>query len=187
MRFRIVVAGASMGGLKAIVAVLSSLPADFAVPIAIVQHRSRHGDRLEKFLSERSPIPLHGVEDKDEFDRGRVYLAPADYHLLVEKEGFALSTDAPVMNSRPSIDVLFESAAEAFGRAVIGVVLTGANKDGACGGRRIKERGGLLICEDPATAESPTMPADAIRAAEPDHVLRLEEIGPLLVRLVCEQ
>ncbi len=172
--YRIVVAGASMGGRNAISVLLRSLPPDFPLPIAIVMHRTRHGDQLERTLGVLS------VEDKDELRPGRAYLAPPDYHLLVQEDGFALSTEDKVRNSRPSIDVLFESAAEAFGPAVIAVVLTGANEDGARGARRIKQCGGAVICQDPRTAESPIMPAAAIEAAQPEHVLALEEIGPML-------
>lgn len=186
MRFRIVVLGASLGGLDAIAALLAGLPADFPLPVAVVQHRTRRSGGLGAFFLERSRIPVHEVEDKEEFERGRIYLAPADFHLLVEKDSFALSTEGPVMNSRPSIDVLFESAAEALGSAVIGVVLTGASEDGAAGARKIKRRGGIVICQDPRTAESSTMPAAAIRAADPNYVVCLEETGPLLVRLAGE-
>jgi two-component system, chemotaxis family, protein-glutamate methylesterase/glutaminase len=110
-----------------------------------------------------------------------VYFAPADYHLLVEKGEFSLSVDEVVHHSRPSIDVLFESAADAYGPALIGVILTGANDDGAAGVKRIKSRGGLVVAQDPKTAEAPAMPAAAIATGAVDQVLPLEQIGPFLV------
>lgn len=111
------------------------------------------------------------VDDKDELVPGRVYVAPADYHLLVEPGGFALSTDERVQHSRPSIDVALESAADAYGAAVVGVILTGANADGAQGLARVKRRGGVAVVQDPADAERGTMPAAALAATEVDATL----------------
>lgn len=183
MDFKLVVIGASLGGLKALVAILSKLPANFPLPVAIVQHRTReNGDSLRATLQVISNLVLEEPDDKAEIRPGRVYLAPPNYHLLVEKGHFALSTDSPVEYSRPSIDVLFESAALAYGASLIGVVLTGANRDGARGARVIKDCGGYVIVQDPLTAESPTMPEAALALAEADQVLALEEIGNALVR-----
>jgi two-component system chemotaxis response regulator CheB len=115
-----------------------------------------------------------------------VYLAPPDYHLLVERGSFALSVDERVQNARPSIDVLFESAADAYGEGVIGVILTGANQDGAAGLAKIKERGGVAIVQDPSGAERRTMPDAAIAATVADAVLPLDEIGRFIYGLCLE-
>jgi len=121
------------------------------------------------------------VEDKDLIAAGRVYLAPPDYHVLVEKGRFALSTDEPVHHARPSIDVLFESAADAYTTGVIGVILTGMSSDGALGAARIKARGGLIVIQDPDTAEGKVMPRAAMAQCDAHHLLALAEIGPFLV------
>jgi two-component system chemotaxis response regulator CheB len=121
------------------------------------------------------------AEDKQWIEAGKVYLAPADYHLLVGKGEFNLSVDDAVRHSRPSVDVLFESAADAYGPALVAIVLTGANADGAEGARRVKQRGGIVIVQDPKTAEAPTMPEAVIASGVVDQILRLEEIAAFLV------
>jgi two-component system, chemotaxis family, protein-glutamate methylesterase/glutaminase len=123
------------------------------------------------------------VEDKDEIVPGNVYLAPPDYHLLIEPSYFALSTDEPVSYARPSIDVLFESAADIYAEQVIGVILTGANQDGIAGLKRVKARGGMTIVQEPGTAESDITPKAAISAVEVDEILPLRDIPHLLVKL----
>jgi two-component system, chemotaxis family, protein-glutamate methylesterase/glutaminase len=161
--YKLIVIGTSLGGVTALRVLLSGLPTNFLVPIAIVQHRHRDSDNeLSKFLQQQTPLPIREVEDKDELVAGHIYLAPADYHLLIESGYFSLSTDDPVSYSRPSIDVLFESAADAYAEQVIGVILTGANQDGAKGLAKIKARGGVAIVQEPSTAESPTMPEAAL-------------------------
>ena len=186
MQYEIVVVGTSLGGLKALQTLLAGLPKDFPLPVAIVQHRGKaSGDGLAAFLQTASALQVREAEDKEPIVPGMVYLAPADYHLLVESGAFMLSTEAPVAFSRPSVDVLFESAADAYGAGVIGVVLTGANIDGARGAVAIKRRGGLVVVQDPATAEAVAMP-EAARAAGCDHILPLLDIPPFLVRLVSE-
>ncbi len=177
----IVVVGASLGGLRSLKTLLGGLAADFQAPVAIVQHRhAGSDDGLSGLLQKHTALPVAEVEDKQAIVPGRVYLAPADYHLLVDEASFALSTDAVVCHSRPSVDVLFESAANACGARVIGVILSGANRDGADGLAAIKRRGGVAVVQDPATAESGTMPQAAIAAAEVDRILPLEEIAPFL-------
>lgn len=185
MKYELVVIGASMGGLRALQTVLSALPATFAAPVAIVQHRGNDADEtLTMLLQRKSAMPVVEAEDKQTLEAGYVYLAPPDYHLLVEPGHFALSTGDPVGHARPSIDVLFESAADAYGARAVGVILTGASDDGAQGLGRIHARGGLTIVQDPATAEAPMMPA-AARAAVPEaKVLSLEEIGAFLIAAV---
>jgi two-component system, chemotaxis family, protein-glutamate methylesterase/glutaminase len=178
--------GASWGGLHAVETVLDRLPDGFTTPIAIAQHRAvdSGSGALAHVLSLRSGIDVREVGDKDAIEPGGVYLAPADYHLLVEPTGFALSTEAVVQHSRPSIDVLLDSAADTYGGRLIAVILTGANDDGAYGIRRVKRRGGVTIAQDPSTAARREMPEAAIATGAVDHVLPLEDIGPRLGELV---
>lgn len=184
MGFELVVVGTSLGGLHALEVLLCGLPKSFPVPVAVVQHRHKDSENtLSAFLQQYSPLPLKEPEDKEVIVPGRVYLAPADYHLLVEAGSFALSTEAPASYARPSIDVLFESAADAYAERVIGVILTGANHDGAQGLAKIKACGGWAMVQEPATAFSPTMPKAAIAAVTADWILPLEDIAPFLVKL----
>jgi two-component system, chemotaxis family, protein-glutamate methylesterase/glutaminase len=183
---RIIVIGTSLGGLNALTVLLRRLPASLPVPIAVVQHRGTGDDgALAELLNQTSELRVVDAEDKMPIAPGHVYLAPPDYHLLVEADGtLALSTDAHVRSARPSIDVLFESAAQAFGPRAIAVVLTGASADGADGLRSIKEKGGLAIVEDPSTAECAIMPAAALAAAPVASVLPLNRIPDYLTALV---
>lgn len=180
----LIVIGCSLGGMQALKVVLQALPADFPVPVAITQHRHKASNEgLPSFLRRVSNLCVIDVEDKQWIKPNCVYLAPADYHLLVERGTFSLSVEAAVAYSRPSIDVLFESAADAYRDRVVGVILTGANADGARGARRIKNSGGFIVVQDPATAEAPTMPQAAIDTARVDRILPLDKIGPFLVEL----
>jgi|SRR5579871_5963865 len=182
--YEIVVVGTSLGGLEALETLLSGLPTDFPLPLAIVQHRRAGSDgMLADLLRRHSALPVEEPHDKEEIAAGRVYLAPADYHLMVEPGMFALSTEGPVRYARPSIDVLFTTAADAYAHRVIAVVLTGANDDGAQGAARVKAAGGLLIVQAPETAESAAMPGAALAAAPADRVLPLAEIAPCLTCL----
>lgn len=183
---RIIVIGTSLGGLNALTVLLRRLPPTMPVPIAVVQHRGTGDDgALVELLNQTSQLKVVDAEDKMAIAPGYVYLAPPDYHLLVEADGtLALSTDVHVRSARPSIDVLFESAAEAFGPRAIAVVLTGASADGADGLRCIKEKGGLAIVEDPSTAECAIMPAAALAAAPVASVLPLSRIADYLTALV---
>ena len=182
--FELVVIGCSLGGMRALQLVLGALPAQFPVPVAVVQHRHKASNEgLPAFLRKSSKLKVVDVDDKLWIKPGTVYLAPADYHLLVERGLFTLSVDDRVSHSRPSIDVLFESAADAYGDKVVGVVLTGSNDDGARGVKRIKKRDGFVVAQDPKTAEAPEMPQAAIAAARVDRILPLERIGPFLVEL----
>ena len=185
MAYEIVVVGTSLGGLTALETILSGLPGSFPLPLVVVQHRSvESGAALNRILQRHSPLRVLEAQDKEPVLPGRVYLAPPDYHLLVDDGCLSLSTEGPVCYARPSIDVLFETAADACGPGVIGVVLTGASDDGAKGAVHIKRRGGRVVVQDPATAESPVMPRSAIAAAAVDRVLPLEEIAGYLSRLV---
>lgn len=181
---RVVVIGASAGGLRAIQTLLGGLESDFPWPVVIVQHRARESDSgLCGFLQRSSRLRVSEPEDKEAIRTGRAYLAPRDYHLLVEAGHFALSTEAPLWHARPSIDVLFESAADSCGAGAIGVILTGANADGAAGLARIKASGGVAVVQDPATAESSEMPESAIAATVVDRVLPLPAISSYLADL----
>ena len=184
MTYAIVVIGASLGGLRAMQQILSALPSQFPLPIALVQHREPGSDdTLEGLLQTASALPVVEILDKQIILPGRVYVAPADYHTLVEDGHFALSTDEPVNHSRPSIDVLFESVADAYGERVIGVVLTGANDDGARGLALIKARGGLAVVQDPGTAEASAMPKAALKAVAGAPAMPVEGIGRFLVKM----
>jgi two-component system chemotaxis response regulator CheB len=161
----VVVIGASWGGLHALGTIVAELPAGFAVPVVVVQHRSRHAEGLlAELLQGMTPLQVCEAEDKEPMRPGHVYVAPADYHLLVDGALLSLSVDAAVRWSRPSIDVTLSSAADACGACAVGVVLTGANDDGARGLRHVLDRGGYGIVQDPNTAEVRTMPEAAIRA-----------------------
>ncbi len=183
MTFEIVVIGTSYGGLSALQEVLPALAPDFGMPVVIVQHRGKDSDNLCEFLQRHSALPLSEPNDKEAIAPGRVYLAPRDYHLLIEKDGFALSTEAPVGYARPSVNVLFESAADIYQEHVVGVVLTGANTDGARGLAKIKAYGGLCVVEDPAGAKSRGMPEAAIAATSVDAILPLPKIASFLNQL----
>jgi two-component system chemotaxis response regulator CheB len=181
----IVVIGTSTGGLKALQTLLSGLSADFPLPVVIVQHRGSSPENgLCEFLAQSSRLPVTEPEDKEPVLSGRAYLAPRDYHLLIENRSFALSVDHAVAYARPSIDVLFECAADEYGDGVIGVILTGANNDGARGLAKISAQGGLTLVENPETAASHEMPRAALSRITADWVLPLEEIAPHLNKLV---
>jgi two-component system chemotaxis response regulator CheB len=175
--------GASWGGLKALRALAHGLPAHFRIPITFVQHRSKESADLRDLLQDCTSLKVCEVEDKQPIMGGYVYLAPPDYHLLVDGDVFSLSVDEPVRFSRPSIDVFFESVAGRFGAEAVGVVLTGANEDGAEGLRQIAARGGLAVVQDPRTAESPIMPRAALRVVPSAHILPLERMTPYLISL----
>jgi two-component system chemotaxis response regulator CheB len=186
----LVVIGASWGGLNALTTVLPSLVReDLRATVVIAQHRSPESSEgvLPQLLGYSSTVPVHEAADKETIEPATIYVAPPDYHLLIEDGHFALATDERVQFARPSIDVLFETAAEAYGARVLGLILTGANADGAAGLRSIHAHGGLAVVQDPATAEKSTMPAAALAATPVDAVLPLEEIGPFLVRHCCEE
>ncbi len=179
----IVMIGVSAGGLDAVCTLLRGLPSDFGMAVVVVQHRSKESDALCEVLQDCTSLLVQEVVDKAPVEPGNVYLAPPDYHLLLEPGYFSLSTDDPVMYSRPSIDVAFESAADVYGPRAVGVVLTGANHDGSRGLRRIADRGGHTLVQDPRTAEVAVMPTAARRAAPEAEVLTLERIAARLVTL----
>jgi two-component system, chemotaxis family, protein-glutamate methylesterase/glutaminase len=181
----LVVIGASWGGLNALSKLFAAMPAEFPVPIVVVQHRSRHADNLlASLLQDITPLRVVDVEDKEPLEAHSVFIAPANYHLLIESGHLSLTTDPLVRFSRPSIDVTFFSAGDAYRARTVAVVLTGANDDGSRGLRHVVDLGGKGIIQDPATAESPTMPASAVKAVPEAEVLPLEEIAPRLVAMV---
>ena len=178
-----VVMGASAGGLAAFQTILAGLPEEFPASVMVVQHRQAAAvDLLPDLLARVCPLPVESAADKTLLCPGQVYVAPPNYHLLVERGGsLSLSVDPRVSYARPSIDVLFETAAAAFGERLIGVLLTGANHDGTAGFRAIKNHGGLTVAQDPETAEARLMPLTAVRAGVVDVVLPLDEIAKFLV------
>lgn len=184
-RFKAVVLGASAGGLEAMSTIFSMLPGDFELPVIVAQHLSPATDGFRfGFYNDLTPLTVKEADDKEAIRKGYIYMAPANYHLLIERdETFALNIDEKVNYSRPSIDVLFESAARVWGSRLIGLLLTGANSDGSRGMGVIKERGGLTIVQDPETAPHPAMPRFAIDSGVVDRVLSLEGIGLFLKKI----
>ena len=188
-RLEAVAIGVSSGGLEALKIVLPSLPADFPAPLLIVYHQGPRQDSfVVGYLNEQSRIEVVEAEEKEPLRPGVAYLAPPNYHLLVEEDKtLTLTTEDRVCFARPSVDVLFETAAEAFGPGLVGLVLTGANHDGSQGLKYIKQRGGLALVQNPETAEMGAMPRSALEAVEVDGVLELEEIGPRLMELFARR
>lgn len=186
MKYRAIVIGASAGGMDAIKSILMPLQEEFQVPILIVQHLGPHSDGyMARHLNELCKINVKEADEKEKIIPGNVYIAPSNYHLLVEKdETLSLTVDPKVNYSRPSIDVLFESAAEVYENELIGIILTGGNGDGSKGLKRIKEFGGLAIVQDPRTAEADFMPKAAMKASEVDYILSLNKISNKLIKLV---
>ncbi len=180
-----VVIGLSLGGLKALEMILSQLEADFALPVMVVQHRAPDSDDfLSQHIDEVCALHVTDAADKMPIEAGYVYFAPPGYHLQVEPDRTqSLSVDPPIQWSRPSIDVLFETAAEVYRERLVGIVMTGTNTDGSSGLIRIKQLGGCTVVQDPHTAQAPEMPTAAIAAAQPDHILPLESIGGFLASL----
>lgn len=186
---RAVAIGASAGGVQALSAILPALPVDYPLPVLVVVHVPPDRDNaLVPLFQSKCRVAVKEAEDKEPALPGVVYFAPSDYHLMVELDGsLALSSDEHVNHSRPSIDVLFETAADAFGPGVAAVVLTGANSDGANGLRAIVEAGGQALVEDPAAAYAQAMPAAAVAACPAADVLPLPAIAPHLLSLAPAQ
>jgi two-component system chemotaxis response regulator CheB len=182
-----VAVGASAGGIDALFALFEQLPAGIRAPIVTVLHLpEQHESRLVQVFAHRLRIPVEEAQPHAPVAAGTVYFAPPGYHLLVEADhSFSLSCEPPVLFSRPSIDVLLESCAEAWRGRLVGIVLTGANEDGARGLARIAALGGLTAVQDPAEAAHPAMPTAAIRAADPDYVLPLAGLRSLLQTVVA--
>lgn len=184
-KYSAIVIGVSAGGLAALDLILPRLNSDFSLPILIVQHISPTSESyLPQHFNVRCSLQAKEAEDKIPIEEGTIYFAPPNYHLMVECDrNIALSIDPKVNFSRPAVDVLFETAANAYGKELVGLVLTGGNSDGAIGLAKIKQRGGLTMVQDPKTAEADAMPHAAIEAAKPDHILPLKDIGDFLNRV----
>lgn len=184
-RIEAVVIGASAGGIDALLALLPPLPASYRLPVVCILHiPSDRDSRLAELFAERLNLPAREAADKAPLEPGTVYFAPPAYHLSIEADrSFSLSQEPPVHFARPSIDVLLASAADTYGPGLAAILLTGANHDGADGMARVRACGGLAVVQDPAEAQSATMPAEAIRRASPDLVLPLARIGALLPML----
>lgn len=180
-----VVIGASAGGVDALMTLLPGLPPTFGLPIVVVLHLPEgRPSLLAHIFGLRLSMPVREASDKENIAPSTVYFAPPGYHLSVEQDrSFSLSCEAPVHFSRPSIDLLMESAADAYGPALAGILLTGANFDGAAGLAKIKERGGYTIVQNPAQAQVATMPQAALRQHTPDLILDLQDIRSLLPQL----
>lgn len=184
-RFGIIVIGSSAGGIEALSAIAEGLTHPFPVPIAAVQHLSADSDTsFIDVLSGNLDLRVTEAQDKMKAEPNVMYVAPPDYHLLVDSEGiFSLSVEEKVNYSRPSIDVLFKSAALAYGRMAIGVVLTGANNDGAEGLKAIRAHGGTAVVQNPDTAYCSTMPGEAIETAGADYITELNNLAEVLIKL----
>ncbi len=180
-----IVIGASAGGIKALLALLNKLPRHFPIPIVIVVHMPESREsRLVEVFQHHMMIKVMLAEDKDHIRPGHVYFAGPGYHLSIERDrSFSVSCEEPVHYSRPSIDVLMSSAADAYGKSLVGILLTGANQDGAEGMARINATGGLTVIQDPAEAEISVMPESALRLFTPDFVVSLRDIQTLIFRL----
>jgi len=185
MNCEAVVFGSSAGGMEALRKVLSSLPEKYLIPIIVVQHLNPNSESyLAEYLSRYCNLKVKEVEEKERLEKGWIYVSPPNYHTLIEKDGsFTLTVEERVSYARPSIDVLFESAADAFGQRLAGIILTGANSDGSYGLMKIKKNGGIAIVQDPDTAEAGIMPRAALERVAADYVLNLESIGQLLIDL----
>ncbi len=186
--YKAIVIGVSAGGIDALGSILPTLPVDFPIPVIIVQHISPVSDSfLSKHLNSICRINVKEADEKEMAIPGVVYFAPANYHLLIEEdETLSLSVEDRVNYARPSIDVLFETAAYVYNKKLIGIILSGASKDGSEGLKKIKEQGGLTVVQDPETAEAEMMPKAAIAATKIDHILPLNKIGPFLVD-ICKR
>jgi two-component system chemotaxis response regulator CheB len=184
-RIEAIVVGASAGGVEALLSLLGPLRQGFVLPIIVVLHLpEERRSQLAEVFSRRIEMPVHEAIDKQDIVAGTVYFATPGYHLSVEQDrSLSLSLEDRVHYSRPSIDYLFESAADAYGPALAAVLLTGANHDGARGLAEVKRRGGLTIVQDPQEAQVATMPQAALNVQQPDHVLPIHGIGRLLVEL----
>jgi two-component system chemotaxis response regulator CheB len=184
-RFEAVVIGASAGGVNALLGLLSGLPHTFRLPVVTLLHLPNDREsHLADIFQHRSLIPVREATDKSAVEASTLYFAGAGYHLSIEHDRtFSLSCEAPVHFSRPSIDILMESAADAYGESLAGILLTGANYDGAGGLARIREKGGLSVVQDPTEAQVATMPEAAIRKLQPDLILRLDAIRELILQL----
>lgn len=180
-----IVVGTSAGGIKALLSILPHLPTTFRLPIVVVLHLSdKHESKLAEIFQHHCAMPVRQAQDKERIAAGTLYFAAPGYHLSIERDrSFSLSCEEAVHYARPSIDILMQSAADAYGAGLAGVLLTGANQDGAAGLASIQLAGGLTIVQNPATAEISIMPQAALDIFHPDMILSLPEILRLLIDL----
>lgn len=184
---RVIVIGASGDGIEAIATILRGLPASFAAPVLVAQHVGRtSAGHLPAILRRAGRLPAIHPHDGQAVVPGVVYVAPPDHHMLVSDGIIRLNRGPEVNHARPAVDVLFRSAAETYGAAVVGIVLTGHLNDGTAGLAAIKARGGIAIIQDPDEAGAPSMPRSALENVAIDHVCGIAEIAPLLVKLVAD-
>lgn len=183
-KYKAIVIGTSAGGLNALTKILSNLPSDFPFPLAIVQHRAKdQKNLLEEVLQSKCKIKIKQADEKETIEKGIAYVAPPDYHLLIEAdETFSLSVDEPWLNSRPSIDILFESAAIVFKEKLIAILLTGANSDGSQGIVAVNNFGGLTIAQEPSEADYPHMPKAAIDTKKVKFIWTTGQIKEFLIK-----
>lgn len=182
---RIILIGCSSGGIGALSFIIGRLPVDYPFPLVVAQHRAKDEQKLlEEVLQTKTKLRVRQADEKEYITSGHIYLAPPGYHLLIERDlSFSLASDEPVNYSRPSIDVLFQSAAEVLKERAVGIMLTGANKDGANGIIAIRNMGGVTIAEDPQEAAFPYMPKASIATGKIDHVMGLEKIVKFLLEM----
>ena len=183
----LVVVGSSAGGITALMELAQTLPAGFPAPVCIVQHVGANPSVLPELLSSRGPHPAVHARDRQLLTPGVLHIAPPDHHMLVEGRSLRLTRGPRENHTRPAIDPLFRSAALAWGARTIGVVLTGYMDDGTAGLGAIKDRGGIAVVQDPATAEEPSMPESALRHVAVDHTVPVAEMGALLSSLVQQE
>jgi len=186
LKYEAIVIGTSAGGLDALAKILPTFRKDFPIPIVIVLHISPSSDSyLIEYLNNMCEIVIKEASEKEVLQSGTAYFAPPDYHLLIEEDNsLSLSNSEKINFSRPSIDVLFETASWSYKEKLIGVIMTGANFDGSAGLKIIKDNGGFVICQNPATAAVPRMPESAIETVKPNQILDLNKIGPYLNKLI---
>jgi two-component system, chemotaxis family, protein-glutamate methylesterase/glutaminase len=183
--FRAIMIGGSAGSFQVVVKILNSLPKDFSLPVFLCLHRLKHvRSGFVEALSIKSNIPVVEPFDKETIKPGKAYLAPANYHMYIELGNkIALSTEEPVNHSRPSIDLSFNTAAVAYREKLVGIILSGANRDGASGLKKVKDQGGLCIVQDPNECEVRTMTEASLQSTEVDHVFNTEEIIQFLKKI----
>ncbi len=187
--YEAIVIGSSAGGLQAVKSIILGLPVDFATPVIIVQHLSPLSDNfMARYLNQLTHLQVKEADEKEPIRPGHVYIAPPNFHLLVEENfTLSLSVDEKVNFARPSVDVLFETAAIAYGSKLAGLILTGANNDGANGIRAVKANGGHTIAQAPETAEAQNMPLAAIETGKVDRIIPLEKIASYLTEICTKK
>ena len=185
VKYKAIVIGTSAGGLTALTKILSKLPADYTIPVIVVQHRSRESNLLfEEVLQKSCSLKVQQAEEKEKIEAGKIYVAAPNYHLLIEQdETFSLSAGELIKFSRPSIDILFETAALAYKKKLISILLTGSNSDGAAGSLAVKKAGGLTIAQNPDEAQYSPMPQSAVDAGAINMVLDLADIAAFLLKV----